>query len=206
MTTLVRAALTAAVFPAMMTGCVDSNSRTTIGETVVLPAMVPSPPIPEAYQQDGPSLTGLDRSNWEAVTFLVPVDGTHHRPSYADPFFLTDVTRRQRGEYPSLESSLDLDGALYGDKASCQRFEEGFLVPGRALVDAVSIPVRLIGEPQTWEYVSPKVNYQREPVNRLLFLPPSLRKSEGPETGSDEPTVSTEPPTFLKEVQSEDPR
>jgi len=169
---------------ASMAGCVDSNSRVTVGETVRLPAMEASATIPDEYPQDSRSLTGLDRANWASSTFLVPVDGTHHRATYADPLFLTDSTRRQRGEFPSIESALDLDGSEFGSDAAADRFGEGFAVPARAFVDAISIPVRLIGEPQTWEYVSPRHNYERQPLVRSTLLPPPIQSPERPETSA----------------------
>ncbi len=191
----------------LLSACVDSNSRTTIGQTITLPALEPSRPIPEEYPQDGPSLAGLDRSNWGAMTFLVPVDGTHHRPTYADALFLTDVTRRQRGEYPTIESALDLDGSEQGTTASHQRFAEGFIVPARAMLDAVTIPVRLIGEPQTWEMVSPRDSYERQPTNRALLFPPPLPDPVRPETALGDASAPDVPPaTFPGEPASEDPR
>ncbi len=180
---------------ALVAGCVDSNSRTTIGETpdaVTLTAMEPTKPIPDEYPQDAHSLTGLSRDNWQSEAFLVPVDGTGHRPTYADSFFIADVTRRQRGEYPTIESALDFNGSKYGDTASNQRFEEGFLVPARAFVDAISIPVRLIGEPQTWVYYSPRLDYQRQPVNRGLLMAPLPITTEPPK-------VDLQPDPMLKD-------
>jgi len=202
----VRVILAAAGASALLAGCVDSNSRATVGESIVLPAMQPSAPIPDEYPQDGSSLTGLDRSNWTAMTFLVPVDGTHHRPTYADAFFIADVTRRQRGEYPTLESALDLDGSKYGDCASQQRFAEGFLVPARAMLDAVAMPVRLVGEPQTWEYVSPKISYERQPKNRSLLLPPPAEIPIRPETDHGDAAVAPPQGEFPQLEKSEDPR
>lgn len=181
---------------AALAGCVDSNSRVTIGETVELQTFQPPVARPDTFTQDEPSLVGIDRENWEARTFLVPVDGTHHRPTYADPFFLTDVTRRQRGEYPSIESALDGDGSEYAAGADSERFQEGVLVPLRALLDLVTIPVRLFGEPQVWEHVSPRVSYERWPRDKSSFLPPPEEpKTPRPDTPSgDAPMAPPAPP------------
>ena len=157
---------------AALAGCVDSNSRVTIGETVKLEGFEPPVPRADVFAPDPQSVVGMDRSNWQARTFLVPIDGTHHRATYADPLFLTDVTRRQRGEYPSIESVMDGDGSEYADGAGCQRFTEGVVVPLRALLDMITIPVRLLAEPQTWEYVSPRVSYERWPREASRLLPP----------------------------------
>lgn len=189
---------------ALLPACVDSNSRTTIGETVVLPAMEPSPPVPAQYSQDAPSTAHLDRGTWQPTIFLVPVDGTHHRPTYADPLFLTDATRRQRGEFPTIESALDLDGSEFGPEASQERFSEGVLVPARAFLDAVAMPVRLVGEPQTWELVSPKFDYQRRP-DRALFMPPARPSAERPETTTQTPAPAEDEP-FRHSQPSTDPR
>ena len=182
------ATLAIATLAAALSGCVDTNSRTVLGENQEIASFEPWKGLPAEYPVDGVSVLGVDRANWAPSVFMVPVDGTYHRPTYADGLFLTNVTRRQRGEYPTLESAMDMDGSEFGDTADCQRFEEGFLVPLRALAEGIAIPVRLIGEPQTWEYVSPRHNYERWPKTRSIFLPPPPARPERSEAPAADPT------------------
>ncbi len=59
----------------------------------------------------GPSLTGIDRSHWPEQEILVMQDGVHHHPRFTSngPRY-TNETARQRGEYPTAGSALELGG------------------------------------------------------------------------------------------------
>lgn len=108
---------------AAVSGCVSpDNDRITIGRSLRLEAFTPSPIVDAPVrpsQVQVPSLTGVDRSNWESTLILVPVDGVAHRPTYSKQVLVTDKTRRQRREYPTYLSALD----LYGGSQTQQELE-----------------------------------------------------------------------------------
>ncbi len=101
-----------------ITGCaVEDNLRLTLGETVPMKALPPV--MPDAREGlvgspdstnipgDGPSLAGLDRSNFEGLEFRVPIDGTYHHPHNTLPIRTRDAHARQRGEYPTMDTVLE---------------------------------------------------------------------------------------------------
>jgi hypothetical protein len=103
-------------------GCVSSqNARTSIGpaegaKSVALPAIHPLPSLraeADGYA-DGPSLavdgSGMDRSHWGVVTIDAPFDGVGGNPRYTREYRYTDQTARQRGDYPTPLSALELTG------------------------------------------------------------------------------------------------
>lgn len=170
---------------AFVAGCVDSNNRTVIGrgaEGVVLESFTApefhDPKGGPSWGDDHPSLIGLDRDHWAKREFLVPVDGTRHRPTYAMPVHYTDATPRQRREYPTLLSSLSLDGSDAEGDADDDRITEALVGPLDALWELILIPLRLIVEPQTLIQISPSESYQRRPANRDKFAAPPLHPLE----------------------------
>lgn len=173
---------------AFVGGCVDSNSRTVLGRGfqggVVLESFTapefPDPQSGPAWGDDHPTLIGLDRDHWSGSVFLVPVDGTRHRPQYATLLDYSDVTPRQRNEYPTLLSSLSLDGSDAEGDADCDRWSEAFFGPIHALAEFALIPLKLVFEPQSREEVSPEESYQRRPANRAKFAAPPLHPQEEP--------------------------
>jgi len=101
-----------------MTGCaVEDNLRLTVGETVPMKALPPVMPDTREglvgstdssnIPGDGPSLAGLDRSNFEGLEFRVPIDGVYHHPHNTLPLQTRDAHARQRGEFPTMETVLE---------------------------------------------------------------------------------------------------
>lgn len=168
----------------MVGGCVDSNSRTTLGDGMVVETFTaprfPDPRGMPSWKDDGRSLVGLARENWASSDFLVPVDGTRHRPHYASNVRYTDVTERQRGEYPTVLSSLYLDGSADDDdQARRERWAEVVVAPANALWELILIPFNLVyDEPQDLEAVSPDESYARRPENRRKMAAPALHPEE----------------------------
>lgn len=149
----------AVVLPA----CAESNSRNRIGDDVTLQAFQPASHVMSSEDtqraDDPPSLASLDRSAWEPTVYALPVDGTHHRPTYR---FLAPIgprqLRRQRGEYPTTMSALELDG---GSTWSRDRFFESILEPIHASLELARMPFAMaIYQPwrMTW---SPMGSYDR---------------------------------------------
>lgn len=165
-----RRALLLPFIPALLCGCVSQNERNTIGNN--LPVEAISEPAheltawdagrPEAMADDAPSLSGVDRSDWNTVTYLVPVDGVGHRPIYRSDHRLLHYTARQRLEHPTAESALELDGQPQAP-IHAEEVAETLSQPLIALGEAVLIVPRLIVEPQTRIDRSPLNSPQRMP-------------------------------------------
>jgi hypothetical protein len=179
--TLGLAALSAAALVVLSGGCVESNSRAVLGDDVpieVFSAVGDAQGSPgRKIVHDKPSLKGLDRSDWPLKQLAVPVDGTRHRNTYRSAVNLTDQTRRQRGEYPTMLSVLNGNGSADSSEARDQRIAEAALAPAHALLEAFLLPFRLIGEPQSWENFSPgaEMSYERQPAQRSQLSPPEIR-------------------------------
>ncbi len=146
-------------------GCVESNSRNRVGDDITLSAFQPGSRVLSSEDaqraNDTASLTSLDRSGWEPVAITVPVDGVRHRPEYR--FFApigTSDLGRQRGEYPTAISALDLDG---GRPSSQARFFESILTPIHSSIELVRLPfVMIMHRPwqETWSPLGPE-SYDR---------------------------------------------
>ncbi|HVZ94712.1 MAG TPA: hypothetical protein VG797_09400 [Phycisphaerales bacterium] len=92
-------------------GCAPiNNDRLTVGGHNLTPSLSP-PPVPhETVASDSsPSLTTIDRSDWEPTHFLVPVEVVEHHPHYTElePRYAR-ATPRQRDEFPTTDSAFDL--------------------------------------------------------------------------------------------------
>lgn len=144
-----------------LSGCVESNSRNRVGDDITLPAFQPGSRVLSSEDaqraDDTASLTSLDRSGWEPVAITVPVDGVRHRPEYRffAPVGPSDLGR-QRGEYPTAISALDLDG---GRPSSRARFFESILTPIHASIELVRLPfVMIMNRPwqETWSPLGPE--------------------------------------------------
>ena len=140
-------------------GCaVEDNLRFTIGETVPMKALPPmmldtrggligstdSNDIPG----DGPSLAGLDRSNFEGLEFRVPIDGVYHHPHNTLPIVTRDVHARQRGEFPTMETVLE-----QSDPSAFDLWYDFIVIPAWNVVEtAWLVPTLIIDGP--WETTS----------------------------------------------------
>lgn len=129
----------------LLVGCAaPANTRSSIGAgrlgdasvEVVLPS-VSGEPAPVALTDEGPSVTGLDRSGWEMKVVLVPVDHTEHHAHLTDlrTFWRDDATG---ASYPTLESALGEEGSAAAEIRGL------FLWPFKAARDVVTAPARLV--------------------------------------------------------------
>jgi len=163
--------LSAALFAAFSAGCVDNNDRLSVGNTLIVEGIAPPKEIDldeaitaKPRADDGPSVVALDRQNWSTTDFVVPYDGTRHRPQYTSTLRFTDRTARQRNEYPTLSSALDLNGDEYGDDSWWNRLGEAAVMPFFAASEGILMVPRLVGEPQWFEVWSPTEAYERSPA------------------------------------------
>lgn len=148
---------------ALLPACAESNSRNRLGDDVTLQAFRPASQVLSSEDtqraDDPPSLTSLDRSAWEPSVYSLPVDATQHRPTYRVQFPNGPSTlKRQRGEYPTTSSALELDG---GSTWSRDRFFESILEPIHASLELARMPFAMaIYQPwrQAW---SPMGSYER---------------------------------------------
>lgn len=132
------------------------NNRLTIGKTVELPALSGTAPG-IAVTSTEPSVTTVDRADWEPLAFDVPIDGTAHRPTYLRVRTTVRETARQRGESPTAESALDLVAGTHR-----QQRREAMTQPFRALGNAFLVVPRMVYH-RPWKTVySPREGYQRD--------------------------------------------
>jgi hypothetical protein len=178
---MIRACMLAAVLT--FAGCVSpDNDRITIGHELrtgsFQTAALPEP----VAQVQTPSVTGIDRSNWARTDFSIPVDGTVHHPTYAKRVIVADRTARQRGQYPTASTALE----LWGGSADEQEWE-ALLNQLRSLGDLVLLPLNVILQRPWVRRMSPDIAYERyshperpqpEPVglpNEPFAVPPAQR-------------------------------
>ncbi len=144
---------------ALLGGCaVEDNLRLTIGETVPMKALPPTMPDTRDgfigstdssnIPGDGPSLAGLDRSNFESIEFRVPIDNTYHHPHNTLPIVTRDVHARQRGEFPTMETVLEQN-----DPTALDLWYDFIVIPAWNVVEtAWLVPSLIIDGP--WETTS----------------------------------------------------
>lgn len=139
----------------VLSGCTkDRNDSVMLGEVVRMEAISP-PTAGYVLSDQDASVTQIDRSAWELTWVLVPVDGTAHFPTYVRYKRKVTETSRQRGEYPTDQSSLDLAEGME-DQAW-----EAMTQPFRALGNAILIVPRMIYK-RPWKMrESPRDYYAR---------------------------------------------
>ncbi len=139
-------------------GCASPNDDLSIGGRVYIEALAPEhapkpfgKPLTDAG--DAPSLRAgtLDRGHWAVRAVLVPIDGTTHQPTYATGPAYTSGTARQRGEFPTIESALDLGTR----ESQWSEVFEGLAWPFWAGADVALMPVRMAMQPPWEDAVSP---------------------------------------------------
>lgn len=145
---------------AALPGCArPSNSRIVLGGGFTLPTFsAQTSPGPAAKSDSAPS---LPRTGWNAVVFLVPVDGTVHGPTYGRRLSITGETARQNGLFPTAQTALELGGPT----RSAQRREAVFGIVG-ATAQLAAMPVRIFLRPIWSDHQSPKRLYKRSKPGR----------------------------------------
>lgn len=171
-----------------LAGCVNSNARTTIGDSVVLPAFTEAGVTPRGLPPtSAPSLDGMDRGNWSRQVFLVPVDGSEYRPLYATQLTMHNDAVRQRLEYPSPTSALELSRTPQGEQIG-----DAAATAGYAFWDLLAMIPRMCmtapwGGPQRGD-VQP---YWRAPVTEA-------RATTSPTSDMPDPAASPTPSGYTE--------
>jgi hypothetical protein len=133
---------------ALLTGCnADGNSRMEMGDAridasraVIVRGLADAQARPERVgAASEASLDGLSRAHWDRTTVLVPVDGVEGTPRYLREYPRADATARQRGEFPTEVTALELSG----DSEDAQ-WQEALAAPGWHLIQVAALPVRMI--------------------------------------------------------------
>jgi hypothetical protein len=124
---------------------------------------------------DGPSLAAsgskLARGHWALSTVVVPVDRVGGYSTYIRQPALTNTTARQRGQYPTPTTALDLDAGSEGD----QQLE--MLASGpQAFYEAAAMVPRFFFV-QPWD----EVNHVTQPLARAPVF--TQRYTEAERTG-----------------------
>ena len=114
------------------------------------------PPAPPPL--DGPSLTGPDRGHWPHLTVAVPINQVQSNPDYTWSAELVKDTRRQRGQYPTAQSALDVEETTPG------HYAEGGLNVAMGFGAVVLVPYRVVTGDGPWdEQRNPRRHYERVP-------------------------------------------
>ncbi|MFO0857088.1 MAG: hypothetical protein U0640_07005 [Phycisphaerales bacterium] len=172
-----------------MSGCTAAgNSRPEVGDarfgqsrSVLVRSMSDYNARPEEkFSSDSPSVSGLSRAHWQPTTVIVPVDGVEGYPRYTREHPQALATARQRGEYPTEMTALELSGDTYS-----QRWNEALESPAWAIWQAVSMPYRFIWV-QPWEPTRHLPDqHWRAPVNTARITSAEMAASNQPEKIED---------------------
>ncbi|MCH7962064.1 MAG: hypothetical protein IIC49_06990 [Planctomycetes bacterium] len=143
-----------------LAGCVaPANDRLTVNNTETLSTDVG---VQESVTQYSPLMT-IGRREWAPLTYTVPVDSVVHARTYAPTIEWTDTIARERGAYPTIESSLDTSASSRG-----QQRAEACAAPLVGLAQGFLVIPLLFVDRQTNADESPATAYQRAPVNAVL--------------------------------------
>jgi hypothetical protein len=132
------------------------------------PATTNLPPI-DTRSPDRPSLstTTLSREGWAQRSFTVNPDQPHHQTSYRlnrDTRSLVKTSARQRGDYPTQTSALDLgSNDNQGDLAL-----EALALPPMAAIEMGIIPAVALLNPPWQDQRSPQNASPRQPAAQRL--------------------------------------
>jgi hypothetical protein len=103
--------------------------------------------------------TNLSRAGWQRTTVLLPIDGIEGNPTYSRTLQWTDETSRQRNEFPTPMTALELDG----DENT--QLKESLLGGPYSLLQGALMPFRMATH-RPWQAVShsPQVGYRAAPT------------------------------------------
>jgi hypothetical protein len=151
-----------------LTGCNRQNHSLQIGQQIDLETFRNTQASPAA---SSPSTTGVLANtssqvgvrSWAQSEILVPNDGVYHRPLYKTEYSRVKFTARNRGDFPTAETCLDLQDP----RATWEQIGETFVfTPSVVAYDAVTAPFRMAIHPATQSNVKvsprlPRPGYQR---------------------------------------------
>ena len=116
------------VLIAMTAGCAPVNEEVGLLGAPPLPALDPGADTVRVHNDASPSITSHDRRHWERQTVPVPLKQVEHRPHYASDVHFMEDTARQRGEYPTATTVLEVPEPSWGHVA------EGVVDPFHAVL------------------------------------------------------------------------
>lgn len=154
--------LTGVTLGVALGGCVSpTNDRMTEGRTMRVDAFARPDAAREIAANEQPrsvepSVAGLERGNWPRTTILVPVDGTDHTPTFAKRGLVADKTAKQRRQYPTAESALEMTNGSEG-----QQQQEALWNHILALTDSLLIGPRMLVDRPWAARMSPDEAYER---------------------------------------------
>ncbi len=133
--------------------CASLNERDTLGAHEPVEALDSASAVRVQEAPTSPTLS-MDRSTWSERVYAVPVDGVLHQPTGRFVRMPAAGARswRDKGDYPTAERSLDVDGS--------PGFEFGnlFLEPLGAGLEIAATPVGVIVAPPWKTVQTPKVD------------------------------------------------
>ncbi|MBU6413354.1 MAG: hypothetical protein KGS45_07755 [Planctomycetes bacterium] len=184
-----------AAFAAMFAGCNRQNHSLKLGQaleletfrtTAVEPAATLA--VPTGVLANATTQTGM-RDAWAQTEVEVPNDGVYHRPLYKTEYSRVKYTPRNRGEFPTAETALDLQDK----QATVKQIKETFIfTPGVLIYDTVTAPFRMVIHPATQSNVKVSPRLPRPGYQRWMHDPS--------EAGADAPAIE---PTTTTEVKTE---
>lgn len=181
-----------ATLAGLATGCAQFNERNTIGQSTQINPINQTGQAPAIdMTDDATSISSLDRSSWQKTQFLVPVDGAGHQPTGRHDYREVVFTNRQKGIYPTPESSMDLDGKP-GREILGEEIAETGGAPLVAMLDVISMPFRLVFDPPTRLKRSPSWNYERSPTHAAP-APAALPEAPASEQTPGAPAAAATP-------------
>jgi hypothetical protein len=159
-----------------MGGCVGDNQRLTLGHDVELSSLAGESAGSGGGDGGGTKYSGntdalahasgeLQQRSWEGQEFVVPVDRVGHRAvMWRREIVMPTKTARQRGEYPTPETALDLSGPSGGKPTHTTQAAETLLATPMGVVgDTVLLVPRLVRPGPAGRKGSPRWGYERAP-------------------------------------------
>lgn len=153
--------LACAVGAVLLPGCIGQTHDLRLGGVQEIETFAPpGEPLATSPLSD-PSLA---QRPWPEMTLLVPNDGIRNRPVYRTQYLFLNQNRRQRGEFPTPESALDLETGAYGE-----HLLDAFVIhDAGSVVDGGILLPRLVMYPPWKRRGSPRIAYDRAPDPSLM--------------------------------------
>lgn len=164
-----------------LSGCTTGNERPYVGNdqpnNMYKAAIMVDSGEPAPVYSDAPSVIGLSRAHWQQTVVSVPVDGLASKPTFASKHLMTNTTARQRGQYPTDMTALELDG-----DTGWTQVGETVLSPFSAAWDGTRMIFYDLWAAPVWEE---GVYPLRPPYDRGGYT--SMRQPQAPPSDSSDP-------------------
>lgn len=163
--------LTILAFASLLVGCrATGNDRTSLGGStlhngVTLSVIHGAGERDEAGRTDDQaSLQGLSRTAWARQTVVIPVEGTNAYRRYSRNYQITETTSRQRGDFPTPMSALELSG-----KTGDEQFVEALASGPYALYEGLVLVPRMFFVRPCEEVRATPSEHWRAPISTPRF-------------------------------------